>query len=174
MSHGARRSDTPYLFGNLKMRIAAPADAKQSLNAHVASKGDEIRDRYGPVLTVFCPTPDQLRPTYWSEESGGELEEPEGGEHFGLEILVVKIEWVNGFGRVRCFARAEVGQHGLYVGPYPARAALQSQRRSASSRGPALQRHPLAKLVPAANFSAIFSANSYRNAEFSPKSSRQS
>ena len=59
------------------------------------------------------------------------------------------------------------------VGPYPARAALQSQRRSASSRGPALQRHPLAKLVPAANFSAIFSANSYRNAEFSPKSSRR-
>jgi hypothetical protein len=106
-----------------------PEDAKQSLNAHVASKGDEIRDRYGPVLTVFCPTPDQLRPTYWSEESGGELEEPEGGEHFGLEILVVKIEWVNGFGRVRCFARAEVGQHGLYdffseSGSMPTRSSL--------------------------------------------------
>jgi hypothetical protein len=27
-----------------------PEDAKQSLNAHVASKGDEIRDRYGPNI----------------------------------------------------------------------------------------------------------------------------
>ncbi len=25
-------------------------DAKQSLNAHVAAKGDEIRDKYGPEI----------------------------------------------------------------------------------------------------------------------------